>query len=313
VAKPDDLAELAGSEDPEELKRRVRAHWDREPCGTRGLRGDDLREAFRQQERERYRVDVHIPGFADFASAEGLKVLEIGVGAGTDFIQWLRQGAEAWGIDLSAESLALTRERLAAEAAGEDTSAGPVAAFLAAALPGDEASAEHRRLQVADAEHLPFADATFDLVYSYGVIHHSPNTAAAIAEILRVLRPGGEARVMIYHVPSWTGFLLWGVHSLGRLRPWVGPRRAIFRHLESPGTKAYTLAEARGLFAAFAEVEIDTALLAGDLLAMRPSKRYQGPLYRLLWGLYPRALIRRFGRRLGLGLLIRATKGAAGG
>lgn len=311
MAKPDDFA---GSEDPEELKRRVRAHWDREPCGTRGLRGDDLREAFRQQERERYRVDVHIPAFADFASARGLKVLEIGVGAGTDFIQWLRQGAEAWGIDLSAESLALTRERLAVEAAGEDMSAGPVATFLAAAESGGQASAECcSRLQVADAEHLPFADATFDLVYSYGVIHHSPDTAAAIAEIHRVLRPGGEARVMIYHVPSWTGFLLWGVHSLGRIRPWVGPRRAIFRHLESPGTKAYTLAEARGLFAAFAEVEIDTALLAGDLLAMRPSERYQGSLFRVLWGLYPRALIRRFGRRLGLGLLIRATKGVARG
>ena len=312
VATPDDFA---GAEDPEELKRRVRAHWDREPCGTRGLRGDDLREAFRQQERERYRVDVHIPAFADFASARGLKVLEIGVGAGTDFIQWLRQGAEAWGIDLSAESLALTRERLSAEAAGEGALAGPIAEFLellAAAEGDDREDPKMRRLQVADAEHLPFADETFDLVYSYGVIHHSPNTAAAVAEIFRVLRPGGEARVMIYHVPSWTGFLLWGVHSLGRLRPWVGPRRAIYQHLESPGTKAYTLAEARELFACFARVEVDTALLAGDLLAMRPSARYQGPLFRALWRLYPRGLIRRLGRRLGLGLLVRATKGAAG-
>ncbi len=309
MATPDDLA---GAEDPEELKRRVRAHWDREPCGTRGLRGDDLREAFRQQERERYRVDVHIPDFADFAAARDLKVLEIGVGAGTDFIQWLRQGAEAWGIDLSAESLALTRERLEAEAAGEGASTGPVAEFLAAAKGDDGAESKMRRLQVADAEHLPFADATFDLVYSYGVIHHSPNTAAAVAEIFRVLRPGGEARVMIYHVPSWTGCLLWGVHSLARLRPWVGPRRAIYQHLESPGTKAYTLAEARRLFACFARVDVDTALLAGDLLAMRPSERYQGLLSRALWRLYPRGLIRRFGRRWGLGLLIRATKGAAG-
>ena len=96
--------------------------------------------------------------------------------------------------------------------------------------------------------------------------------------------------------------------SVARLRPWVRPREAIYRHLESPGTKAYTLAEARALFSAFAEVDVDTALLAGDLLAMRPSARYQGALARAAWRLYPRGLIRRFGRRLGLGLLVRARK-----
>jgi SAM-dependent methyltransferase len=285
----------AHSGDPEALKRRVRAHWDAEPCGTRGLEGDDLRAAFHQQERERYVVDAHIPAFADFPAARGKRVLEIGVGAGTDFIQWLRAGADAWGVDLSPQSLALTRERIAAEGI---------------ALPDADDSDDplDRRLQVADAEKLPFADATFDLVYSYGVIHHSPNTAAAVAEIHRVLRPGGEARVMIYHVPSWTGLLLWGVHSVARLRPWERPRAAIYRHLESPGTKAYTLAEARALFSAFAAVDVDTALLAGDLLAMRPSARYRGALARAAWRLYPRGLIRRFGRRLGLGLLVRARK-----
>jgi len=299
VARKPDLPE-----NPEELKRRVQAHWDREPCGTRGLVGDDLRAAFRQQERERYEVDAHIPGFADFPAARGKRILEIGVGAGTDFIQWLRQGADAFGVDLSVESLALTRQRIVAE--------GPAIGDADAYLRDDLPPAE-RRLQVGDAEHLPFADASFDLVYSYGVIHHSPDTAAAIAEIYRVLRPGGEARVMIYHVPSWTGLLLWGVHSAARLRPWVSPRRAIYSHLESPGTKAYTLAEARLLFSAFSSVELSTALLAGDLLAMRPSERYQSPLFRAIWRLYPRALIRRFGRRLGLGLLVRADKGGAGG
>lgn len=273
----------------DELKARVREHWDREPCGTRGLDGDALREGLRQQERERYRLDPHIPDFADFGAARGLKVLEVGVGAGTDFIQWLRAGADAWGIDLSPRSLELAADRVAAE--GFTLADG--------------------RLQVADAEHLPFADASFDLVYSYGVIHHSPDTRAAIAEIHRVLRPGGEARVMIYHVPSLGGFLLWGVHGLARGRPWLSPREAIYSHLESPGTKAYTLAEARALFAAFAEVRVSTALLAGDLLTMRPSGRYQGALARLAWRLYPRGILSRVGGRLGTGLLVRARKGAA--
>lgn len=271
--------------DDEELKARVRDHWDREPCGTRGLTSDDPRERLREAEVFRYEVDEHIPRFARFTEAGGLRVLEIGVGAGTDFVQWLRSGATAVGVDLSPESLAEAQARVDAEA-----------------LSGAE-------LLVADAERLPFADESFDVVYSYGVLHHSPDTRAAIREVHRVLRRGGEARLMIYHVPSWTGLLLWAVHGAARLRPWLTPRRAIYDHLESPGTKAYTLAEARELLADFAEVKLSTALLAGDLLAMKPSDRYRGLLARVAWKLYPRGLIRRFGERLGLGLLITARKG----
>lgn len=269
------------------LKARVRDHWDREPCGTRGLEADDPVARQARAEAERYAVDEHIPRFARFSESAGLRVLEIGVGAGTDFMQWVRHGAHATGVDLSPNSLAETRARVAAAGHPE--------------VP----------LQVADAEHLPFSADSFDVVYSYGVLHHSPDTPAAIAEVLRVLRPGGEARLMVYHVPSWTGLLLWAVHGVGRLRPWLSPRRAIYDHLESPGTKAYTLAEARALMRGFVDVELETALLAGDLLAMRPSARYQSPIHRLAWALYPRALIRRFGARLGLGLLITARKPGA--
>ncbi len=272
------------SDDDPELKARVRAHWDREPCGTRGLDEPDPRARQAQAETERYAVDAHIPGFARFDEARGRDVLEIGVGAGTDFLQWLRRGARATGVDLSPVSLAETRARAAAEGHPEAP------------------------LQVADAEHLPFSDASFDVVYSYGVLHHSPDTEAAIAEVLRVLRPGGEARIMIYHVPSWTGLLLWAVHGAAKLRPWISPRRAIYEHLESPGTKAYTVAEARALMRGYVDVRVETALLAGDLLAMRPSAKYQGRVHRLIWALYPRGLIRRFGARLGLGLLITARK-----
>lgn len=272
----------AGDDDPE-LKAKVREHWDREPCGTRGLASDDPRERLREAEEIRYEVDAHIPAFARFDEARGLRVLEIGVGAGTDFIQWLRAGASAVGVDLSPNSLAEARARVDAEG------------FVEA------------ELVVADAEHLPFADASFDVVYSYGVLHHSPDTAAAIREVHRILKPGGEARLMVYHVPSWTGLMLWAVHGAAKLR-WMTPREAIFKHLESPGTKAYTLAEARRLLADFEDVRLETALLAGDLLAMVPSAKYRGPLAKLAWKLYPRGLIRRFGARLGLGLLISARK-----
>lgn len=272
-----------GDGDPQ-LKARVREHWDREPCGTRGLASDDPRERLREAEAVRYAVDEHIPRFARFDTATGQRVLEIGVGAGTDFVQWLRSGATAVGVDLSPGSLAEAKARVEAEG-----------------LDGAE-------LLVADAERLPFADESFDVVYSYGVLHHSPDTRRAIREVHRVLKKGGEARLMIYHVPSWTGLLLWAVHGAAKLKPWLTPRRAIYDHLESPGTKAYTLAEARRLLADFDEVELSTALLAGDLLAMKPSAKYQGTLAKLAWAMYPRGLIKRFGERLGLGLLITARK-----
>ncbi len=266
-----------------ELKHAVREHWERQPCGTRGVAADERRAFFAQLERERYEVDRHIPGWARFERGRDRDVLEIGVGAGTDFVQWCRAGARAIGVDLTDAGVELTRERLALEG-------------LSA------------RIERADAERLPFASESFDIVYSYGVLHHTPQTARAIDEVHRVLRPGGTALVMIYRVPSWTGWMLWGIHGAAKLRLGVTPREAIYDHLESPGTKAYTHDEARGLFARFRRVDLDTALLAGDLLAMRPSDRYRNSAAALAWNLYPRALIRRFGRRFGLGLLVEATK-----
>ena len=107
---------------------------------------------------------------------------------------------------------------------------------------------EEHDLRTADAERLPFEDSAFDIVYSYGVFHHTPDTEAALAEAHRVLKPGGELRTMIYHVPSWTGFTLWVRYGLLVGRPFISQKQAVFERLESPGTKAYTLEEAKALF-----------------------------------------------------------------
>lgn len=264
-------------------KQDVQTHWEREPCGTRELSANDREGYFQQLEQERYRQEPHILQFAKFEASRDLDVLEVGVGAGTDFVQWARSGARARGIDFTQAAVKLTRERLALEA-----------------LPGE--------VQVADAEALPFDDASFDIVYAYGVIHHTPNTKQALAELYRVLRPGGSAKVMIYGVPSWTGWMLWGVHAAARLRPLRSPRAVIRNHLESPGTKAYSESEARALFSAFRTVWIERALLSGDLLTQKASADYQKPLHKLAWALYPRPLIRHFGRRYGLGMLIEGIK-----
>src|SRR5438552_16686818 len=132
----------------------VREFWDSDPCGNRYL--PDL-QGFDEHARARYVLEPHIPKFAQFAEARGLRVLEVGVGMGADYLEWLKAGAHASGVDLSAVSVQKTRRRC-------------------------EAYGYRPDLQVADAEHLPFPDNTFDIVYSYGVMHHSPATLACVRE-----------------------------------------------------------------------------------------------------------------------------------
>ena len=265
------------------LKRSVQRHWEQEPCGTRGVDPAGRRAYFASIEQHRYAVEPHIPAFADFGSARGQAVLEIGVGAGTDHVNWLRAGARAVGIDLTTNGVSLTRER--------------------AELEGLRAN-----VFVADAEALPFRSNVFDIVYSYGVLHHTPDTVRAVEEVHRTLKPGGVARVMIYHRPSVVGLLLWLYYCAGRLQPWRSPTWAVFHHLESPGTKTFTLDEARRLFASFETVTVKSQLGPGDLLTVKPSAKYSSPWIQLAWRLYPRWFIRLLGDRFGLGLLVHAIK-----
>ena len=269
-------------------KQQVREHWEKETCGTRYGVSDDIILYYRRIREIRARLEPWIEPFQGAPQWTGKRVLEIGVGAGSDFLAWVRAGAIATGVDLTQAAIKRTKEHLASENVNLSTVT----------------------LHVADAEHLPFDEGSFDLVYSYGVLHHTPDTMAALQEARRVLAPGGALRVMLYHYPSWTAWLLWAVHCLGRLRPFVSPRLAVFEHLESPGTRCYTVAEAHGLLssAGFADIRASIHLGPGDMLAIEPSMRYRSPMYRLLRLVYPRPLIRLFGNRLGIIMLIDATK-----
>jgi SAM-dependent methyltransferase len=119
-------------------------------------------------------------------------------------------------------------------------------------------------LQVADAESLPFEDDRFDVVYSWGVIHHTPDVPQAAREIVRVLKPGGRFCVMVYNRHSLVGLQTWIRYAALRGRPWVGLRDVIADHMESPGTQAYTAREAASLFPA-SQVRVDTRITAYDL------------------------------------------------
>ena len=151
-------------------------------------------------------------------------------------------------------------------------------------------------------------DGSFDIVYSWGVLHHSPDTPRAIGEVWRVLRPKGTAKVMIYHTWSVIGFMLWCRYGLLAGRPLISLRELYDRYLESPGTKAYSTAEARQLFRAFTDVRIETVLTHGDLLESEAGQRHQGLLLNIARAIWPRWLIRRLFPNAGLFMLITARK-----
>lgn len=179
-----------------EAKEAVRNYWEAAPCGSSLTNSEPGSKAFFDEiETARYRLEPFILQFAEFEYWRDKRVLEIGVGVGTDFVRFARAGAALSGIDLTEASIELVRKRLALEGLDAD-------------------------LRVADAEALPFADGSFDLVYSWGVLHHTPDTERALREARRVLRPGGEARVMLYSRRSWFALGNWARYALVRGRPW---------------------------------------------------------------------------------------------
>ncbi|HYV06259.1 MAG TPA: class I SAM-dependent methyltransferase [Blastocatellia bacterium] len=270
------------------LKGRVKAHWEREACGTRYGSENDRKLFFDEISEARYKLEPFIPAFADFPSAGNKAILEIGVGAGADFQNWCNHAHHATGVDLTEKAIALTRERLEL----------------------NSIAGERYTLRTADAENLPFNDASFDLVYSWGVLHHTPDTEGAFREVFRVLKPGGVVRAMIYHVPSWSGLMLYLRCGLARGKFGMTMKQAIFADLESPGTKAYSLNEARDLVnqTGFESISVSAKLSPGDLLAIKPSAKYSSPFFKLIWRVYPRWLVRSLGDRYGLDLLIEARK-----
>lgn len=167
------------SESNPKLKERVRAFWQANPCGTKFAEAEPgSRRFYELVEQHRYETEWHILGAADFAAARGLRVLEIGCGLGTDGAQFAKADADYTGVDLTEAAVDLARKR-----------------FELFNLPGT--------FRTADAENLDFPDESFDLVYSHGVLHHTPDTARAVGEVHRVLRKNGRAVIMLYHRNSY--------------------------------------------------------------------------------------------------------------
>jgi len=214
------------SEKQDRLKDEVRDYWDNEACGTWFSDKEKFtKEYFEEIEKARYEIQPEIKPFAEFDKFPGKKLLEVGVGAGTDFLQWVRGGTRAYGLDLTQEAIDHVKHRL------------------------DIYGFESEKLVVGDSENLPFEDNFFDVVYSWGVIHHTPDTEKAMHEIIRVLKPGGIAKIMIYHRHSLLVYLFWVKHALLKGKPWRTFSDVLWDHMESIGTKAYTRKEVQKMLA----------------------------------------------------------------
>jgi len=194
----------------------VREYWNRASCGTDRTNSDKHSlEYFEEIEEFRYRHEPYIHSFAQFTRWKDQKILEIGVGAGTDFLQFIRAGADTYGVDLTEEAIDNVSKRL--EIYG-----------LSA-----------RDLRCCNAEHLPYEDGAFDLVYTWGVIHHAENMEKVFAEIYRVTRPGGSVKIMIYNLNSVWAWYLFMRHGLPKGKFLGGRQWSIYHFQESYATKAY--------------------------------------------------------------------------
>jgi len=157
------------------VQKQVEAYWNAKPCDSEFTAIQGLTpEFFSAVEAERYRLQWHIPRLLDQFSWVGKRVLEIGTGVGTDARALIRRGASYTGINIDAGSTATTS-----------------AALETFGLSG--------QVLQADATRMRFPDASFDFVYSFGVLHHIPDVQAAMREIRRVLKPGGEVLAMVYN------------------------------------------------------------------------------------------------------------------
>ena len=186
-----------------EAKHQVRDYWEKHPnAAAIGYGSAGERQFYETVAGHRYKVEPCIPEMAEFEQWSDRLVLEVGCGMGTDLRQFASFGARVVGIDLTWQGIQMAKT-----------------AFSLFGLKGD--------FVVADAEALPFLTDTFDLVYSNGVIHHTPDTRIAVQEIHRVTRQGGQARVMVYHRNSYFARVIVGaiLTPLLRVLTWRHPQK----------------------------------------------------------------------------------------
>jgi len=264
----------------------VQRYWDARPCNIRhSAKPVGSKEYFDEVEARKYFVEPHIPAFAEFERWRGKRVLEVGCGIGTDSINFARGGAQLTAVELSSESLRIAAER--AEVMGV---------------------ADHIEFVQANAEELTetLGRESYDLVYSFGVVHHTPHPERALAEMRALTAPGGTLKLMVYHRRSWKVFSIVAVQGRGRF--W-NTDELVAEHSEAEtgcpvtfsyrGREARELVEKSGFLVQDVHVDHVFPYRVRDYVEYRYVKE---PYFRWM----PERLFRAFERRFGWHLLITA-------
>ncbi len=213
------------------IKDEIKQYWnDKQPNLWYGKNYEEI-------EQKKYTIYYpFIPKFAEFDKHKGEKILEVGTGMGMDLKQYAQAGAICTGIDLTEGAIKKTREL-----------------FNYYKLNAD--------LRVMDAERLEFEENTFDMVYSYGVLHHTPDTQKAINEIHRVLKPNGNVIILLYS-KSWQHYVMrvFVAGILGRELFRMSIQELINKYSEAYGycplTKLYHKSEVKEMFKGFNNITI---------------------------------------------------------
>ena len=240
----------------------VRAYWNqhihdleitKHPVGSRGF--------FEDLDQYHFEKLHHLLRLVAFDGYRGRSVLEVGCGAGVDLVRFARGGAEVTGVDLAASAIDLARANFAQQGL-------------------------HARLEVADGEHLPFPDNSFDFVFAHGVVQYTADPRRLVEECRRVLSPGGEAVFQVYNRISW-------LNALGKLMK-VG-----LEHDDAPVLLKFSIGEFRRLVSGFTEVKIVPERFP---VTSRLHGGWKGAVYNGLFvgafNALPRSLVRRFGWHL---------------
>ncbi len=266
-----------------QYKQQTQANWTQAPCGSsKSNQTMCSREFFEQVERHRYSSHPWILQKIKRLDLAGKQVLEVGYGMGTDHLAMARQGGVMSGIDLTARNREVTAKRF--ELYGESSS-----------------------LTVGDAEQLPYDDDSFDVVYSFGVVHHTPDTTKAVSEIYRVLKPGGRCWVTVYHKHSvqfwWSVFVCRYLIRGGVFRRTLKQQLSLIEHPHDNSNlivRVYTPKEFKRLFSGFSACGSQVLhLLPQDIsvlgrLCLDPER--------------PRGLLDHLGRRWGWYVAVEAQK-----
>ncbi|HPS82864.1 MAG TPA: class I SAM-dependent methyltransferase [Bacteroidales bacterium] len=242
----------------------VKNFWNRNVCQTEFIKGQKTgsKEFFEEAEKIRYKYHFYLPGLFKWIAEQKPKgtLLELGCSMGTDLLQLARQGMIVNGIDLTEEGIKLGEER-----------------FEMYGIPAN--------LMVGDAENIPFDDCTFDVVYSFGVLHHTPDTQKSINEARRVLKQDGIAVIMLYNTRSFNYI----IHRILNA-PFDGNKKD-----RCPIERSYTKKQVLQLFSEYSSVKIE-------------KEYFMTTGFGFLWHLIPRFIHRFMGHVWGWHWVIKANK-----